>query len=96
MVYVFIIQFLNTGPILVLMNSHWSEFSIPYINRLKSGAFNDFTYPWYNDVGMVIVDTMVFTVGWPVIEFFVFYGMRLAYRLVDMRPDVLRFGSSKQ
>lgn len=49
MIYIFVIQFLNIGPLVLLTNSNLSEYSIPFINRLKSGAFNDFTFRWYKE-----------------------------------------------
>lgn len=51
MIYVFILQFLNTGPLLLLINANLSELDVPLFSRISSGAYPDFTTLWYDDVG---------------------------------------------
>ena len=49
----------------------------------NEGLHTDFSVSWYKDVGNVIISTMIFNIGWPIIEFFMFFGMRFAFRLWD-------------
>jgi hypothetical protein len=80
MKYVFILQFLNTGPLFLIVNMDLSEYTsiMPFY-----GLHPDFTISWYKDVGKTIVSTMIFNMFWPIIEFIIFYLIRLAYRLKD-------------
>ena len=50
---------------------------------MNSGVNTDFTVVWYKDVGDILINNMIFNIGWPLIEFFMFYFMRLGYRLLD-------------
>ena len=83
MIFVFILQFFNTGPLVMLINANlfWSR--LPLISRLNAGIHPDFTVEWYTDVGRAIINTMIFNIEWPIIEFFAFFFMRLAWRLLD-------------
>jgi hypothetical protein len=50
-----------------------------------AGRFADFDTIWFNDIGSTLVGAMVFNVYWPIAEFFVNFGMRTGYRLLDRR-----------
>jgi len=80
MKYVFILQFLNTGPLFLIVNMDLSEYTsiMPF-----NGLHPDFTISWYKDVGKTIVSTMIFNMFWPIIEFFINYLIRLAFRMKD-------------
>jgi hypothetical protein len=80
MKYVFILQFLNTGPLFLIVNMDLSEYTsmMPF-----NGLHPDFTIPWYKDVGKTIVSTMISNMFWPIIEFVIFFSIRMAYRLKD-------------
>ena len=59
MKYVFLLQFLNTGPFTVLANSDFRDLKIPIISDyLIYGHHKDFTVDWYQDVGKAIIFTM--------------------------------------
>jgi hypothetical protein len=80
MKYVFILQFLNMGPLFLIVNMDLSEYTtiMPF-----KGLHPDFTISWYKDVGKTIVSTMIFNMIWPIIEFFMFFFIRMIYRLKD-------------
>lgn len=83
MIYVFIIQFINTGPILLLINANLENSSIPFMNFINNGVHSDFTNFWYRDVGKIIINTMIFNISFPILEFIGFFSMRLGFRLLD-------------
>lgn len=83
MIFVFIIQFLNTGPLLLMINSDFSEFlERSYDNKVDAGYYSDFTIRWYKDVGGIIISTMCLTIIWPVIEFLIGISMRSIKRYI--------------
>lgn len=82
MIFVFFIQFLNTGPLLLLINIDITQIW-PGAWIWNEGLHTDFSVSWYKDVGDVIISTMIVNIFWPIIEFFIFFGIRLAYRLWD-------------
>jgi hypothetical protein len=85
MVLVFLIQFFNTGPFLVLINSDLSSVNIPLIRYINAGIYTDFNPKWYQNVGEAITITMITTIAWPVVEFLIFWMIRLAKRYWDQR-----------
>lgn len=83
MVLVFIIQFLNTGPFLLLINADLSNFDNPLISWLQAGYYTDFTVRWYKDVGRIITNTMTNIIFWPILEFILLYFLRFLARFYD-------------
>ena len=85
MSWILIVQFLNMGPFLLLINSDLSEIGIPFIGSLfKEGKHGDFTQKWYLDIGPIIVQSMIYNVFWPIIEFFMWwFFLRFLKRLKD-------------
>jgi len=52
MLYVFFLQFLNTGPLTLLANGDFRELEIPILSKYFTyGFYRDFTVNWYMDVG---------------------------------------------
>ena len=48
MMSVFILQFLNTGPFILIANGDFSELKVPFIpDCLNRGIHTDFTAKWY-------------------------------------------------
>lgn len=80
---IFLFQFMNTGPFLLLVNSDLSELKLPIVSKLSKGLNTDFTQRWYSDIGLIIVNTMTFNMFFPIIEFVGFFLLRFAYRLWD-------------
>jgi hypothetical protein len=56
---------------------------ITYSKFWDEGRYTDFTVDWYKDVGGVIVNTMIFNIAWPIIEFIMFFCIRTGKRLYD-------------
>lgn len=80
MKYVFLLQYLNTGVLFLLVNMDISEFSD---DLNVNGLHPDFTITWYKDVGRNIVAVMIFNIFWPIIEFVIQYLLLTAKRLND-------------
>jgi hypothetical protein len=84
MVAIFVIQFLNTGIILLFINADLSQSGIPILDKLLVlGYHRDFTVDWYKDVGKIITSTMIKNISWPIIEFFIWFTYRTVFRMWD-------------
>ena len=81
--FVFIIQFFNTGPLPLLINANMAHSGIPFLDKITFGVHPNFSNKWYNDVGKSIISTMIFNIWWPVMEFFLYFSIRLVFRLWD-------------
>ena len=79
---VFAVQFLNTGILLLIFNANLNE-SIPMLGGMFNGSYADFTAPWYEDIGNTLVAAMLFNIYWPIIEFFMYWGLRFLFRQMD-------------
>ena len=57
------------GVIMILLNINFSSalFDAQNISFLFSGKYDDFTADWYNNIGAVIILTMVFNIAFPII-----------------------------
>ena len=87
LVAVFAIQFINTDLIVLLMNADLSQIwpNSHLENTFYQGLYGDFTLNWYKNIGKLLVDTMIFNIYWPVLEFILLYLWRLLFRLIDVR-----------
>lgn len=86
MIFVFLIQFINTSIILLFINADLSQSGIPILDKIfVLGYHSDFTVEWYKDVGKIITTLMIKNISWPIIEFFIFYGQRMVKRILDKR-----------
>ena len=81
---VFIVQFFNTAFLLLLVNANLTEQG-GFLGGIFNGKIGDFNTFWFGDIGKTLVGAMMFNVYWPVMEAFVWYGYRLAFRLLDRR-----------
>ena len=83
MVSVFLITYLNYG-LIHLFSSYddRGEFILP-ISRFFNGLYPDFNALWLNDIGALIIAIMISNMYWPPLEFFMFWGLRLLYRIID-------------
>lgn len=52
---IFIVQFLNTGILLLLVQANLKEYDIPFASEILNGPFTDFLPLWYVGVGYKIV-----------------------------------------
>ncbi|CDW77052.1 UNKNOWN [Stylonychia lemnae] len=82
MIFIFIVQFINTDLIILLMNSDITQAKSIFLIDFN-GQHPDFTIMWYRDIGLTLINAMLFNVYWPVLEFIVFYGIRLFFRQLD-------------
>lgn len=80
MIFVFIVQFINTDLIILLMNADLSQTGWPWFISFNRGVHPDFTVSWYKDIGLTLINAMVFNIYWPVLEFIVFYFLRAFIR----------------
>lgn len=86
MISVFYITFLNYG--VIYLAASWDNrnaLSGTFVDTLFDGLYPDFNALWFNDVGVLIVAIMVSNMYWPPLEFAMFYGLRLLYRMIDQR-----------
>lgn len=81
MVFVFVVQFINTGILITLINANTNEAGLHL--GIFNGMYPDFNFNWYNDIGATIIYTMIFNASWPFIEIAMTFGMSLGYRLLD-------------
>ena len=81
-IYIFVLQFFNTAFLNLLTYANLREaIKIPFPN----GAYSDFTYNWYIDFGIPLAGSMIFNSYFPIIEFFIFYALRVLMRIYDRK-----------
>jgi hypothetical protein len=64
-VKMFLVQFINTGVVILLVNAQISELSLPEQFPVFAGRFSDFTVEWYKNVGATISLTMFINIFTP-------------------------------
>ena len=82
---VFWITFLNYGIIYLVAAWDCRNSHIPFVTKLFDGLYPDFNALWFNDIGVLIVAIMLANLYWPQLEFFMYWGIRLLYRMWDQR-----------
>lgn len=91
MIFIFIVQFFNTAIINLLTNANIKE-------ALGIGIFNgqypDFDFNWYLDFGVPLITTMLINAFSPLIEFAMFYGILILFRLIDKRFKCSKYKTS--
>ena len=85
MLTIFYMNLINYGAVYVLAPWDSRESSLPVVNSLFSGLYTDYNAYWFNDVGTLIVSTMVFNMFYPMIEFFGYLAIRVLFRAIDQR-----------
>jgi hypothetical protein len=91
---VFIVQFFNTALLLLAVNANLEE-QASWLGVLFGRSQPDFDSSWFNDIGNTLIGAMLFNVYWPIFEFFIFWGMRFAFRFRD-RSFSTDFGKTKK
>jgi hypothetical protein len=61
----FLVQFINTGVVILLVNARISEVSLPETFPVFAGRYSDFTVDWYKNVGATISLTMFINIFTP-------------------------------
>lgn len=82
---VFYIQFFNTGLLLLLASWDSREVNSGFTNTFFNGLYTDYNSYWFQDIGKTIYGAMVTNIMWPVFEFFMFWGLRVLFRMLDQR-----------
>lgn len=85
MVAVFYITYINYGLINLFASIDMRESKIPLINNIFNGLYPDYNALWFNDIGVLIFAIMFSNMYWPPLEFIIYYGMRLGFRMLDQR-----------
>lgn len=80
---VFIVQFFNTALLLLMVNARFTDQNSTFSFFSRDQGMPDFNSQWFNEIGTTLVGAMLFNVYWPVVEFFVFFGMRSTFRFLD-------------
>jgi len=70
----FYVVFLNTGWLLMLSNANMSEQPISF--GLTQGVYSDFNSDWFSSVGVIVVQTMIFNMFYPLLEFLLYFAWR--------------------
>jgi hypothetical protein len=83
MTSIFIAQFFNTAILLLLVNANFKYSILYWVPLFDKGLYPDLTQDWYNDIGSSLVTTMLTASVFPIIEFFISFGMRSLFRLID-------------
>ena len=76
-----IVQFFNTGVLLLLVNANLEEQPISF--WLTGGSYSDFNFYWFSTVGNIIVGSMMFNIYYPLIEAIGYWLLRLFFRVLD-------------
>jgi hypothetical protein len=79
----FLCQFFNTAFILLLVNADLSE--QPYAFTFTGGNQGDFNAFFFASSGNTLVSTMIFNSYYPIIDFGIYWLMRVLFRCLD-RP----------
>jgi len=93
MIFVFLVQFLNTTILINLVNANLSE---AVGISIFSGHYPDFDFDWYSDVGASIIYTMTFNAMWPFIEMAMGVGMAIFFRILDKGLTCDKYKTSSQ
>lgn len=76
----FYVLFLNTAILLLMVNANMEA---QPITLGLNGAMSDFSSNWFRLVGNIFRSTMVFNAYYPILEFVLYFAMRLVYRMMD-------------
>ena len=77
----FIVQFFNSGVLLLLINANLSE--QPFSFGLTSGSLSDFNGRWFQTIGNVLVGAMIFNTYYPILEAVLYWFLRWQGRCRD-------------
>ena len=83
MTSIFIAQFFNTAILLLLADANFKYTILRWVPHFDTGLYPDLTQEWYNDIGSSLVTTMLTASVFPIIEFFISFGIRSLIRLLD-------------
>jgi hypothetical protein len=82
-VKMFLIQLINTGIVILLVNARIQDIALPSFIPLFQGKYEDFTVEWYRVVGSTISFTMLINIASPHAEAFVKMFVGSLKRCID-------------
>lgn len=83
-VVTFLCQFFNTAFVMLLVNADLTEQPMPTYG-FNSGSNGDFNASFFRTIGDTLISTMVLNAVYPCIDFMMYWGMRVGFRILD-RP----------
>ena len=92
----FISKFFNSGMLIWLSTTNFSEQGIPILSTyLTSGEYTDFNSDWFLEVGPLIVETMQAAAFMPIIEFMIAYAKTKVFYYKDQFNYIFCFKNKK-
>ena len=85
MLTVFYFYLLNYAAVYLMAPIDSMDTDSYFLRQFFGGMYTDLNAFWFNDIGVLIVSTMVFNSFYPAIEFFMYWGIRYLYRMIDQR-----------
>jgi len=82
---VFYVTFFNTGILIALASMNSSDWNLPLLNKFFKGYYREIDEFWVDDIGHIIFSTMVANIYFPIIEWCMYWAIRLCYRMYDQR-----------
>ena len=76
----FYVLFLNTAWLLLLVNANMTQQPISFG---LNGPMSDFNSDWFRTTGNLMISTMIFNAYYPLLEFCLYWAMRILPRLLD-------------
>ena len=77
---------MNMALIMILLNMKYdTDLGITEVSFLLSGRYKDLTPDWYINIGAIIVMTMIFNIGFPIIELMLASVLKCAKQCWDRR-----------
>ena len=83
MLSIFTMNLFNYGFVYLFAPWDSREATFDFIHALFGGIYTDINAFWFNDVGLMIISTMVFNMYYPLIEFIGYWALRWLYRAID-------------
>jgi hypothetical protein len=74
----------------LLVNADLTEQPLPPIGFNK-GDNGDFNSNFFKTIGNTLISTMVYNAYYPILDFFIYWGMRLAFRILDRGCNCNKF-----
>ena len=67
-ILIFLMTFLNTAIVILIGNADVKN-ALPLLGFLMHGKYNDYSPDWFEDIGEILVISMVINIFIPIIEF---------------------------
>lgn len=80
---IFSVQFFNSGILVTLASFNFQDSNIPLLGRFFNGQYSEFNAAWTVDVGHIIYSTMLTNSIFPIIDWFMYWSIRVLKRMWD-------------